>query len=359
MIGVFLVDSSAQVRQAFEQLLRGNAEVTLLGSAPNALFALPALRERRPDVLLLDMEGPGLRGVAFLRQLLQKYPIPTVVFAGLSREGSRVAIEALSAGVRAVVPRPRIDPRKFLEESGAELIQTLKAAACKSATAGPAVSGGRESNSAVTRRLQALEAAAEAAPEAPILVGCSTGGTHAVERILRALPENCPGIAIVQHMPEKFTAAYAERLDGLCRIEVREARDGDRLRRGLALIAPGGLQMYLARDEQQGGYRVSIRNDPPINHHKPSVDALFESAAGCVGRAALAVLLTGMGADGARGMKRLHDQGVRTIAQDEETCVVFGMPREAINLGAVDHILPINRVAAAILAFGGRSGRQS
>ena len=186
----------------------------------------------------------------------------------------------------------------------------------------------------------------------PVVLGSSTGGTQAIESVLLALPGDSPGIAIVQHMPEKFTAMYAQRLDSICAMNVREARDGDRLERGVVLIAPGGRHMQLRK--AGGQYFAVIADGPPVNRHKPSVDVLFRSAAECAGRDALAIILTGMGDDGARGMKLLHDRGARTIAQNEETCVVFGMPREAIKLGGVDEVVPISRVAHAILAFDAR-----
>lgn len=186
----------------------------------------------------------------------------------------------------------------------------------------------------------------------PVVLGSSTGGTQAIEAVLTALPADSPGIAIVQHMPERFTALYAQRLNGLCAVEVREARDGDRLERGRVLIAPGGRHMQLHK--AGGQYRVAVIDGPPVNRHKPSVDVLFRSAAECAGRDALAILLTGMGDDGARGMKLLHDGGARTIAQDEASCVVFGMPKEAIKLGAADEVVPLDRVAAEILRFDAR-----
>jgi two-component system chemotaxis response regulator CheB len=186
----------------------------------------------------------------------------------------------------------------------------------------------------------------------PVVLGSSTGGTQAIESVLLQLPRDAPGIAIVQHMPEKFTAMYAQRLDSLCAMNVREARDGDRLERGVVLIAPGGRHMQLKKNA--GQYYVAVADGPPVNRHKPSVDVLFRSAAECAGRDALAIILTGMGDDGARGMKALHDRGARTIAQDEQSCVVFGMPKEAIAMGGVDEVLPLSRVAGAIGAFDAR-----
>ena len=348
-IQVYVVDDSAVVRQTLMHLLSGDPEISLMGSAPNPLIAAPVMRRQRPDVLLLDIEMPGMDGLTFLRQVMEEMPTPTVICSTLTEKGSKVALEAMAAGAVAVVAKPRLGLKQFLEDSRRELLQTLKAAAKTRPRAAlqprPAVTpiAGR---SAVAG-LHAL------AMNKPVLIGSSTGGTQAIESILLALPADSPGIAIVQHMPEKFTAMYAQRLDGLCAVQVREARDGDRLERGLVLIAPGGRHMQLRK--AGGQYFAVVRDGPPVNRHKPSVDVLFKSAAECSGRDTLAIILTGMGDDGARGMKLLHDRGARTLAQSEETCVVFGMPKEAIHLGAVDQVLDLPQFSQAILEFDARA----
>ncbi|RVT52284.1 protein-glutamate methylesterase/protein-glutamine glutaminase [Rubrivivax albus] len=347
-IKLFIVDDSAVVRQTVAHLLQGEADIELIGSAPNPILAGPLIRRQRPDVLLLDIEMPGMDGLTFLRQVMESDPIPTVICSSLSTEGSRYAVDALSAGAVAVVAKPRLGLKQFLEDSRRELVQTLRLAA-------------RSRPRPVAARPPVAPAAAPVSTRGglhalsmnkPVLIGSSTGGTQAIEAILLALPADAPGIAIVQHMPEKFTAMYAQRLDSSCAMNVREARDGDRLERGVALIAPGGLHLQLRK--AGGQYFAVVRDGPPVNRHKPSVDVLFRSAAECVGRDALAIMLTGMGDDGARGMKQLHDGGVRTMAQDERSCVVFGMPKEAIALGAVDDVLPLERIASQILAFDAR-----
>jgi len=357
-VKVFVIDDSAVVRQTMMHLLSGDPEIELLGSAPNPLLAAAAIRKAVPDVLLLDIEMPGMDGLTFLRQQMAECPIPTVICSTLSTHGSEVALEALAAGAVAVVAKPRLGLKDFLESSRRELLQTLKSAARSRPRAAAALP-----TEVVAPRLSGAAAAAPQRPPVagrhglavnkPVVLGSSTGGTQAIEAVLLGLPADCPGIAIVQHMPEKFTAMYAQRLNGLCAMEVREARDGDRLQRGVVLIAPGGRHMQLRK--AGGQYSVAVIDGPPVNRHKPSVDVLFRSAAECAGKDVLAVILTGMGDDGARGMQQMHDGHARTVAQDEASCVVFGMPMEAIKRGAVDEVLPLSRIAGAILQFDARA----
>ncbi|MDY6948872.1 MAG: chemotaxis response regulator protein-glutamate methylesterase [Pseudomonadota bacterium] len=347
MIKVYVVDDSAIVRQSMQHLLAGNAELQLCGSAPNPLIAMPCIRKDPPDVLLLDIEMPGMDGLTFLRQIMESSPIPTVICSTLTTEGSKIALEALAAGAVAIVAKPRMGLKHYLEESRRELIQTLKTAALSR----PRAAAARPTNGDLARR-GSFETAHALAVNKPIVIGSSTGGTQALEVVLTALPSDSPGIAIAQHMPERFTAMYAERLNQLCAVTVREARDGDRLERGMVLIAPGGRHLQLRKNA--GQYFAVVADGPPVNRHKPSVDVLFRSTAECAGADALGIILTGMGDDGARGMKQLHGKGARTIAQDEQTSVVFGMPKEAIKLGAIDHVLPIDKVAAAITSFDAR-----
>ena len=362
-VKVFVVDDSAVVRQALLHLLQGDPSIQLAGSAPNPLIAAPAIRKLKPDVLLLDIEMPGMDGLTFLRQLMAEMPIPTVICSTLSTEGSAIALDALAAGAVSIVAKPRLGLKQFLEDSRRELVLALKSAARARPRAGVPLANSTPRKTATTApSAAALRTAAAVRPAGPVLhalsvnkpvlIGSSTGGTQAIESVLMGLPADSPGIAIVQHMPEKFTAMYANRLDASCAMRVREARDGDRLERGLVLIAPGGRHLQLRK--AAGQYFAVVSDGPHVNRHKPSVDVLFRSVADCAGKDTLAILLTGMGDDGARGMEALHQRGARTIAQDEASCVVFGMPKEAIQRGVVDEVLPLGRVAAAITAFDAR-----
>ena len=350
MIKVFVIDDSAVVRQTLQALLQHEPDIELAGSAPNPLIAAPMLRKNKPDVLLLDIEMPGMDGLTFLRQQMAEAPIPTVICSSLSTEGSRVALDALAAGAVAIVAKPRLGLKQFLEDSRLEIVTALKAAARsrpqRGAAPRPLGPAPAAAHRAIVPGLHALSV------NKPVVIGSSTGGTQAIEQILLALPGDAPGIAIVQHMPEKFTAMYADRLNNICAMRVKEAKDGDRLERGVVLIAPGGRHMQLQK--RGGQYYAVVLDGPPVNRHKPSVDVLFRSLAEATNGDALAIMLTGMGDDGARGMKQLHDLGVRTLAQDEASCVVFGMPKEAIRLGAVDQVMPLDAMAAAIRQFDAR-----
>lgn len=346
-IRLFLVDDSAVMRQGLLHLLRGDPEVALVGAAPNPIVAQPMIRRLKPDVLLLDVEMPGMDGLTFLRKQMAEDPIPTVICSTLTVAGGPVALEALSAGAVSVVTKPRMDLKAYIESSRRELVAAIRGAAgarLRRPATPPA--------EAPARRPAATGAGRALAVGKPVLIGSSTGGVQAVETVLSRLPADAPGIAIVQHMPAGFTRMWADRVDGIVPMTVREATDGARLERGVALVAPGGKHLELRKSG--GDYHAVVKPGPPVNRHVPSVDVLFRSAAACAGSDALGILLTGMGDDGARGMKTLHDAGARTVAQDEATCIVFGMPKEAIALGGVDEVLPIERVADAILRFDAR-----
>ena len=276
-------------------------------------------------------------------------PTPVVICSTLTPEGAQTTLQALAAGAVAIVEKPKIGIKVFLLDAASDLVQVVKAAA--KANVKNLLPGGGASPAAAQSPKAALPEGLRETTDRIVAIGTSTGGTQALEAVLSALPRVTPGIVVVQHMPEKFTAAFAERLDSICQVEVREAREGDRVITGRALIAPGGRHMRLTRSGAQ--YHVEVRGGPAVNRHCPSVDVLFRSVAEHAGKNALGIIMTGMGDDGALGLRDMHEAGARTVAQDEKTCVVFGMPKEAIKLGCVDRVLPLQSIAQEIGAFAG------
>ena len=338
-ITAIVVDDSAVVRKHLAELLTAGG-IEVIATASDPLFAWPKMAARWPDVVVLDVEMPRMDGISFLRQIMAERPTPVVMCSTLTQRGAATTLQALAEGAVAFVTKPTLGLRDFLADPTNGLVAAVRAAAASNLRA-------------MRPRAAAVLSAPPAAPAATgamaittnrlIAIGSSTGGVQAIEAVLTALPRTTSGILIVQHMPERFTAALAERLNGLCAMDVKEAVDGDRVLDGRVLIAPGGRHMQLQRSGAQ--YVVSVRDGPLINRHKPSVDVLFKSVAACAGANALGVILTGMGDDGARGLREMHDAGARTAAQDEASCVVFGMSREAIHLGAADDVLPLGSVA--------------
>jgi len=351
-VKVFIVDDSAVVRQVLQAVLLRDPGIDVIGTAPDPLFALQRMQQGEwPDVLVLDVEMPRMDGITFLKKLMAERPLPVVICSTLTEKGAQITLDALAAGAVSVVTKPRVGLKDFLLEQTAELTQTIKTAAranprSLSVSMRPPVATKSAAQPTLTPGAHVLTDTTEKI----IAMGMSTGGTVALERVLTTLPRTLPGIAVVQHMPEKFTATFAERLNSVCALEVREARDGDRLIPGLVLIAPGGRHMQVRRSGAQ--YHVEVRDGPPVNRHRPSVDVLFRSVAQCAGRNALGIILTGMGDDGARGLKEMHDAGARTVAQDEATSVVYGMPKEAVKLGAADRSLPLGEMGAAMVEYG-------
>ena len=349
-IQVFIVDDSAVMRQVLSELLAGSPDIRVIGTAADPLFALQKMEKQWPDVIVLDIEMPRMDGLTFLRKIMAERPTPVIICSTLTQEGASVGVDALNAGAVELITKPKAGLKEFLVEERRRLINAIQSAAQarlhKLRTATPV-------QVAPKVRLEDFPetqaAKLELTTERVVAIGASTGGTQALEAVLSALPNTAPGIAIVQHMPEKFTAAFANRLNGICQIEVREAVSGDRIRQGLALIAPGGRHMQVKRNGAQ--YVVEVRDGPPVNRHKPSVDVLFRSTANHAGMNALGIILTGMGDDGAEGLLRMRQAGALTIAQDEESCVVFGMPKEAIKRDSATHILPLQQIASAILNF--------
>jgi len=359
-VRVLLVDDSAVVRQVLSERLSRDPQISVMAAVADPLFAMTRMQREWPDVIVLDVEMPRMDGLTFLRKIMDERPTPVVICSTLTDKGAATTIEALAAGAVSVVAKPKLGLRRFLEDASTDLGAAVKAAAHANpgrlrriALARNTLEAGQNTSLAPAPKLSAdavlappRHTAMKQTTERVAAIGASTGGTQALEQVLTGLPRGCPGIAVVQHMPEKFTRAFAERLDGLCAIEVREARHGERLLPGHALIAPGGKHMTLKRSGAH--YHVEVIDGPLVNRHRPSVDVLFRSVAACAGANALGVIMTGMGDDGARGMKELLDSGGCTIAQDEASCVVFGMPREAIRLGGVQHVLPLTTVPAAI-----------
>ncbi|MGF9693928.1 MULTISPECIES: protein-glutamate methylesterase/protein-glutamine glutaminase [unclassified Rhizobium] len=350
-IRVLIVDDSASIRQTLTQLLSEDPEIEVIGAAADPFAAARKIREEIPDVITLDVEMPQMDGITFLRKLMSQHPIPVVMCSSLTEAGSETLLQALDAGAVDVILKPKIGAADHLAESA----ERVRAAVKGAARARLGKLRRFRPDSAPTAKLTAdavlppprIGAMAKTT-EMVVCVGASTGGTEALRELLEALPANAPGMVIVQHMPEKFTAAFAKRLNSLCEVEVKEAEQGDPVLRGHVLIAPGDKHMLL--DRRGARYEVTIRSGPLVSRHRPSVDVLFRSAARAAGANAMGVILTGMGDDGARGMDEMHQAGAFTIAQDEATSVVFGMPKEAIARGGVDRVVPLDQVAREILA---------
>jgi two-component system chemotaxis response regulator CheB len=339
-IRVFVVDDSAVVRQVITQVLSQTPGIQVIGSAADPLFALDRMNKDWPDVLILDIEMPRMDGLTFLRKLMAERPTPVVICSTLAERGTETAMQALAAGAVGIITKPTVGLKGFLTEAAAEFAHAVRSAAHANLKRMP-------SPLPVTRPAEKAPVAAMArTTDRVVAIGTSTGGTQALEVVLRALPPVTPPIVIVQHMPEKFTTSFAARLNQLSAIEVREAQNGDRLLPGRALIAPGGLHMVLKRSGAQ--YYVEVLSGPPVNRHRPSVDVLFRSVAKTAGKNAVGILMTGMGNDGAMGLKEMKDAGAQTMAQDEATCVVYGMPKEAVKLGAVDRSLALGAIAPEI-----------
>lgn len=346
-IRVMLVDDSATVRQVLSTALSREADIKIIATASDPLFAMDKMAREWPDVIVLDVEMPRMDGITFLRKLMFERPTPVVICSSLTERGAETTLQALAAGAVSIVPKPTSGLRQFLLERSAEIADAIRAAArARPRLPTPPVRHGAE--------VIALPASAGGAmartTDKVVAMGASTGGTQALEAVLTALPRVCPGIVVVQHMPERFTAAFAARLNTLSAIEVREARGGERVIPGIALIAPGGRHLQLGRSGAQ--YHVEVSDGLPVNRHRPSVDVLFRSVARCAGRNALGIILTGMGDDGARGLKEMRDAGGRTLAQDEASCVVYGMPKEAVKLGAVERSLALGELAAEVVRHG-------
>ncbi|WP_293761220.1 chemotaxis response regulator protein-glutamate methylesterase [uncultured Aquitalea sp.] len=349
-IKVMIVDDSAVVRQVLTEVFSATSDIQVSDVAMDPIVAMDKMKQRWPDVIVLDVEMPRMDGITFLKQLMSSHPTPVVICSSLTQKGTDISMQALAAGAVEVIAKPTSGVKQFLQESNNLLVQAVRGAAAarmsrvRSLPATPIETRPKLSADAILTAPTGQQMFQTT--ERIVAIGTSTGGTQALETILTKLPRTCPGLAIVQHMPEKFTASFADRLNRLSEIEVKEAATGDRILPGRALIAPGGKHMMIKRSG--AFYQVEVVDGPLVSRHKPSVDVLFRSAAKFAGKNATGVIMTGMGDDGAKGLKEMHDAGAHTIAQDEDSCVVFGMPKEAIKLGAADEVMPLDMITKAI-----------
>jgi two-component system chemotaxis response regulator CheB len=342
-IHVLVVDDSAVVRQVMQSVLGTDRNIKV-SVAADPIIAFGKIAKEKPDVVVTDLEMPRMDGLTFLKKVMAEMPMPVVVCSGLAGKGTELAMNALTLGAVEVITKPKLGVRDFLHESAVMLIDAVWSAAhAKVRQRLPLPVTPRQTADAVLRMDTTPKI--RITTDKVIAIGASTGGTEALSEVLGAMSPECPGIVVVQHMPELFTRAFAERLNKECTIEVKEAANGDRVRNGCALIAPGNHHMLVHRSGAH--YAVEVTEGPLVSRHRPSVDVLFRSVAKSVGQNAVGVIMTGMGDDGARGLLEMLTAGARTIAQDESTCVVFGMPKEAIDLGAAESVLPLHRIASS------------
>ncbi len=345
-IKVLIVDDSALVRQTLEDILSSDPDIEVIATAQDPFVAAQKMRIEKPDVITLDIEMPKMDGITFLQKLMAQHPIPVVICSTLAAERSATALRALDAGAVEIITKPTVGTKKFFEESRIRICDIVKAAAIsklKKVTEIRKVAPKLTADAVIEKPTKAMLKTTEKI----VAVGASTGGTEALRVFLEKFPSDVPGIVIVQHMPENFTKAFSERLNSICKINIKEAQDGDSILRGQALIAPGNKHLLIKRSGAR--YYVEVKDGPLVSRHRPSVDVLFRSAARYAGKNAVGVIMTGMGDDGAKGMLEMKESGASTIAQDEASCVVFGMPKEAIKLGCVDKILPLERINQAVL----------
>ena len=350
-IKVLIVDDSAVVRQVLTQLLEAESDISVMHAVSDPLLAMERMKSEWPDVIVLDVEMPRMDGITFLRKIMAERPTPVVICSTLTEKNAKTTVEALSAGAVAIITKPKLGLKKYLHDSIDDIVTAVRDAARVNAAR---LAAHRAAPLPVIAKHTADVILAPAdghamtrTTERVVAMGTSTGGTQALEEVLTKLPRVTPGIVIVQHMPEKFTTAFAQRLDSICQIAVKEAQTNDRVIPGRALIAPGGKHMLLRRNGAQ--YFVEVVDGPLVNRHKPSVDVLFRSVAKAAGVNALGIIMTGMGDDGAAGLLEMRKAGARTIAQDEASCVVYGMPKEAVKRDAVEKIVSLDMIGREIL----------
>jgi two-component system chemotaxis response regulator CheB len=351
-IKVMVVDDSAVVRQVVTALLNRTPDIQVTHAVADPILAMERMKTAWPDVIVLDVEMPRMDGITFLRKIMALRPTPVVICSTLTAKAARTTMEAMAAGAVSIITKPKLELKQFLNDSADDLVAAVRAAACANVRrlAGRAAAPPLQPAAKLTADAILPAANARAmvqTTERVVAIGTSTGGTQALELVLTSLPRVSPGIVIVQHMPEKFTAAFAERLNSVCAISVKEAQTGDRVAPGCALIAPGGKHMLLRRNGAQ--YFVEVVDGPLVNRHRPSVDVLFRSVAKCAGANALGVIMTGMGDDGAAGLLEMRNAGAYTVAQDEASCVVYGMPKEAVKRGAVERTVTLELIGREIV----------
>jgi len=338
---VLVVDDSVVVREIFVRELSRDPDIEVIATAPDPYVARDKIVQLRPDVVTLDIEMPRMDGLTFLRKLMVHYPLPVIIVSSLTRRGGALAVEALEAGAVEVMCKP--GAAYSVGDMTVELIDKVKAAARVKVGRLPAGAGHVRSGQSAPRLAMTQSS------NTVLAIGASTGGTEALQTLLTAMPANAPPTVIVQHMPEHFTRSFADRLNQLCATQVKEAENGDRLGPGCVLIAPGNYHMLLRRSGP--AYSVQIKSGPLVCRHRPSVDVLFKSVARCAGHHGVGIIMTGMGSDGAQGLLEMKQHGAQTVAQDQASCVVFGMPKEAIGLGAADHVVPLDKMAAKVLSL--------
>ena len=348
-IKVLVIDDSALMRQLLTAILQEDPAIEVVGTAADPYIARKKIKDLNPDVLTLDVEMPGMDGITFLEKLMRLRPMPVVMVSSLTERGAESTLRALELGAVDFVTKPQMDLRISMTEIEDDIRKKVHAAS--NAQLRPPLLSRQEKQIIDAESIDGTSIW----PDCVIAIGASAGGTQAIKDVLEKLPLQTPGIVVVQHMPPKFTHHFAERLNSQCRIEVREAKDGDKIRHGVALIAPGGRHMAIKRDNE--GYAVKIYDDKPVNLHRPSVDVLFESVARHVGSKAIGVILTGMGGDGARGLFAMKQAGAHTVAQDEKSCVVFGMPNQAVRLGGVCKVVGLDNIASHLVHSAGVNAR--
>ncbi len=348
-IRVLVVDDSAVVRKVLAELLNAAPGIRVSHAVADPLLAIERMRGDWPDVIVLDVEMPRMDGITFLKRIMNERPTPVVICSTLTEKGAQTTMQALAAGAVSIVTKPRLGLKQFLVDAASELVSAVRAAAganVRRLAPGPELAPVAKHTADVILPPAGGQAMVQTT-ERVVAIGASTGGTQALEQVLTAMPRVSPGIVIVQHMPEKFTTAFAQRLDSICAISVKEAQDKDRVVPGRALIAPGGRHLLLRRTGAQ--YFVEVIDGPLVNRHRPSVDVLFRSVARCAGANALGIIMTGMGDDGAAGLLEMRKAGAATVAQDERSCVVYGMPKEAVKRGAVEKSVPLGAIYQEIL----------